>query len=77
MLIDQQQKSSEILKEYGKRFLDLLLKSSGLLQHQAKDLAHIMPLCMQLAQSKTTALCVRQKSNLSAKCHDLSTEKGS
>ena len=41
MLIDQKQKLSETLQEYVKRFSDLLLKSSGLLPHQAKDLAHI------------------------------------
>ena len=36
MLIDEQQKPSETLQEYIQRFLDLLLKSSGLLPHQAK-----------------------------------------
>ena len=41
MLIDQQQKPSETLQEYIQRFLDLLLKSSGLLPHQGKDLAQI------------------------------------
>ena len=41
MLIDQQQTASETLQEYIQRFSDLLLKSSGLLPHQAKDLAHI------------------------------------
>ena len=41
MLIDQQQKSSETLQEYVQRFLDLLLKSSRLLPHQAKDLVDI------------------------------------
>ena len=41
MLIDQQQKPSETLQQYGQRFLDLLLKSSGLLPHQAQDLAYI------------------------------------
>ena len=41
MLIDQQQKPSETLQEYIQRFLDLLLKSRGLLPHQAKDLVHI------------------------------------
>ena len=39
MQIDQQQKSSETLHEYVQQFSDLLLKSSGLLPHQAKDLA--------------------------------------
>ena len=41
LLIDQQQTPTETLQEYIQRFLDLLLKSSGLLPHQAKDLAHI------------------------------------
>ena len=41
MLIDQQQKPTETLQEYVQRFLDLLQKSSSLLPHQAKDLAHI------------------------------------
>ena len=42
MLIDQQQKPSETLQEYIQRFPDIILKSSRLLPHQAKDLAHIM-----------------------------------
>ena len=41
MLVDQQQKPSEILQEYVQRFSDLLLKSSRLLLHQAKDLGYI------------------------------------
>ena len=41
MLIDQQQKTNETLQEYVQKFSDLLLKCSGLLMHQAKDLAHI------------------------------------
>ena len=41
MLIDQQQRPTETLQEYVQRFSDLLLKSSGLIPHQAKDLAHI------------------------------------
>ena len=41
MLIDQQQKPVETLQEYVQNLSDLLLKSSGLLPHQAKDLAHI------------------------------------
>ena len=40
MLIDQQQTASKTLQEYIQRFSDLLLKSSCLLLHQAKDLAH-------------------------------------
>ena len=41
MLIDQQQKPYETLQEYIQRFLDLLVKCSGLLPHQVKDMAHI------------------------------------
>ena len=41
MLTDQLLKPSETLHEYVQRFADLLLKSSRLLLHQAKDLAHI------------------------------------
>ena len=41
MLIDQQQNSTENLQEYVQRFSNILLKSSGLLLHEAKDLAHI------------------------------------
>ena len=40
MLIDHQQRPSETLQEYTQKFSDPL-KSSGLLPHQAKDLAHI------------------------------------
>ena len=42
MLIDQQQKPLETLQEYVQRFSDHILKSSGLLSYQAKDLAHFM-----------------------------------
>ena len=38
---DKQQKPMETLQEYVQRFLNLPLKSSGLLPHQTKDLAHI------------------------------------
>ena len=41
LLIDQQQKPTETLQEYIKKFSDLLLKSSSLLPHQAKDMDHI------------------------------------
>ena len=41
VLIDQKQKPTENLQEYVQRFSDLFLKSSGLLLHQAKDLALI------------------------------------
>ena len=52
MLIDQQQKPMETLQEYVQRFLDLLLKSSGLLPHQAKDLAHITHFICNLHNQK-------------------------
>ena len=52
MLIDKQQKSSETLQEYVQRFSDLLLKSSRLLPHQAKDLAHIMHFIRNLQNKK-------------------------
>ena len=41
ILIDQQQKPAETLPEHVQKFFDLLLKSSSLLPHRAKDLAHI------------------------------------
>ena len=41
MLIDQQQKPTWTLQDYVQNFSDLLFKSSGLLPHQAIDLAHI------------------------------------
>ena len=41
MLIDQQQTPAETLQEYVKQISDFLLKSSGLLTHQAKYLTHI------------------------------------
>ena len=52
MLIDQQQKPSETLQKYVQRFSDLLLKSSGLLPHQAKDLAHITHFIRNLHNQK-------------------------
>ena len=52
MLIDQQQTASETLQEYIQRFLDLLLNSSSLLPHQAKDLAHIMHFNCKLHNQK-------------------------
>ena len=52
MLIDQQQKPNETLQEYVERFADLLLKSSGLLLHQAKDLAHIAHFMYNLYNEK-------------------------
>ena len=52
MLIDQQQTATETLQEYIQRFSDLLLKSSGLLQHQPKDLAHITHFICNLHNQK-------------------------
>ena len=52
MLIDQQQRPSETLQEYIQRFSALLLKSSGLLQHQAKDIAHITHFIRNLHNQK-------------------------
>ena len=52
MLIDQQQKPTETLQEYIQKFSDLLLKSSGLLMHQAKDLAHITHFICNLHNQK-------------------------
>ena len=52
MLIDQQQKPSETSQEYIKRFSDLLLKSSGLLLHQAKYLVYITHFIRNLHNQK-------------------------
>ena len=52
MLIDQEQMETETLQEYIQRFLDLLLKSSGILLHQAKDLAHITHFICNLHNQK-------------------------
>ena len=51
MLIDQQQKPMETLQEYVQRFAGLL-KSSGLLAHWAKDLAHITHFMCHLHNQK-------------------------
>ena len=76
MLINQQQEPSETLQEYVHRFSDLLLKSSSLLPHQGKDLAHITHFIHNLHKQKTTALCARQKPNFSTECHNPNTEEG-
>ena len=52
MLIDQQQKPSETLQKYVQRFSDLLLKSSGLLPQQAKNLVHITHIIRNLHNQK-------------------------
>ena len=52
MLIDQWQTSTETLQEYILRFSDLLLKSSGLLLHQANDLVHITHFICNLHNQK-------------------------
>ena len=51
-LIDQQQEAYETLQEYIQRFSDMLLKPSGLLPHQAKDLAHITHFICNLHSQK-------------------------
>ena len=51
MLIDQQQQPTEILQNIQK-FSDLLLNSSGLLLHQAKDLVHITHFICNLNNQK-------------------------
>ena len=53
MLIDQQQKPSETLQKYVQRFSDLLLKFSGLLPHQPKNLAHITHFIRNLHNQKS------------------------
>ena len=52
MLFDQQQTPTETLQEYVQRFSDLLFKSSGLLLHQATDLAHITHFICNLHNQK-------------------------
>ena len=52
MLIDQQQTTSETLQEYIQRFSDIWLKSSGLLPHQGRDLAHITHFICNLHNQK-------------------------
>ena len=52
MLIDQQQKPTETLQEYVQKCSDLLLKSSSLLLHQAKDLVHITHFICNLHNQK-------------------------
>ena len=49
---DQQQEPSETFQEYVQGFLDLLLKSSGLLLHQAKDLTDITHFIQNLHNQK-------------------------
>ena len=74
MLIDQQQKSSETLQEYVQRFSDLLLKSSSLLPHQLKDLAHITHFTCNLHNQKLQYYVLGK--NIVKICHNLSTEEG-
>ena len=52
MLIDKQQKPTETLHDYIQKFSDLLIMSSGLLLHQAKDLAHITHFICNLQNQK-------------------------
>ena len=57
MLVDQQQKPMETLQEYAQKFWDLILKSSGLLLHQAKDLAHITCFIHNLHNQNYSTTC--------------------
>ena len=50
--IDQQQKQTQTLQEYIQKFLDLYLKSSGLLPQQAKDFAHVTHFICNLHNQK-------------------------
>ena len=52
MLIDQQKTSTDTLQKYVQRILDQLLKSSGLLPHKAKYLAHITHFICNLHKQK-------------------------
>ena len=52
MLNDQQKNPTVTLQEYVRKFTHLLLKSSDLLLHQAKDLAHIMHFICNLHNQK-------------------------
>ena len=75
MLTDQQQKPTETLQEYLQKYLDLLLKSSSLPLHQAKDLAHLTHFICNLHNQKLQHY-VLGKNPLSPKCYYLSTVKG-
>ena len=74
VLIDQQKKTPETLKEYVQRFSDLFLKSSSQLLHQAKDPAHIRHFIHNLHHQKLQHY-VLGKPNFSTKSHNLSTVK--
>ena len=52
MLIDQQEQPTETQEEYVQRLSDLLLKSSGSLPHQAKNLAHVTHFICNLLNQK-------------------------
>ena len=52
MLNDQWETPTETLQEYTQRFSDLPLKSSGLLLHQTKDVAHIANFICNLLNQK-------------------------
>ena len=77
MLIDQQQKPSETLQEYIQNFSDLLLKASGLLLHQVKDLAHIMHFICNLDNQKLQHYMLGKNPSFSAKHHYPISEKRS
>ena len=83
MLIDQQQNSSETLQEYVQKFQDLFLKSSGLLPHQANDLAHIMHFICNLHNQKLqhyvlgkNPTSVQNPATLAQKKHELCIIEG-
>ena len=74
MYIDQQQKPTETLQECLQKFSNLLLKSSGLLPHQAKVLAHITHFICSLHYQKLQHY-VLVKTHLSPDCCYPSVEK--
>ena len=74
MLIDQQQKPSETLQEYIQKFSVPLIKISGLLPHQAKDLAHIIHFIHNLHNQKLWHYMLGEI-QLQSECHYPSSEK--
>ena len=66
MFIDQQQKPTETLQEYIQIFSDLPLKSSTLLPHKAKDLAHITHFICNLHNQKLQCYVLGKKKTYSA-----------
>ena len=76
MLINQQRNPQETLQEYIQRFSDLLLKSSGLLPHQANDLMHITHFIRNLHNQKLQHYILGKNPTSAQKCHYIRTEKG-